>query len=304
MKEYQLPSKGKGTLHCCKWEPEGEVRGVVQIIHGIAEYIARYDALAAYLTGHGFVVVGEDHMGHGGSISDDTVQGYFYGGWLNAVDDAYSLCRKTKAEYPGKPYYIYGHSMGSFMARTILYRYPDAGFAGALISGTGWQPKPVLNVGLAVCKLAAKKQGDTACSDTVKKLMFGGYTKGYENPRTDLDWLSRDAAVVDKYLADPLCGFDATIGLSMAMLGGMKLNEEKANLAKMPKKLPVLFFAGDQDPVGSNGKGVKKTYAAFRKAGMENVAIKLYKDGRHEMHNELNKEEVYADILNFLEKQL
>lgn len=304
MKEFFLPSLGKGNIHCCKWEPEGEVRGVVQIVHGIAEYAARYDAIARFLNANGFVVVGDDHMGHGGSIGEDTVQGYFYGGWLNAVDDTMCLYKKTKEEYPDKPYFIYGHSMGSFMARTILYRYPDAGFAGALISGTGWQPKMVLSLGISVCKAQAKKLGDTSTSPTVKKLMFGGYNKAYDNPRTDVDWLSRDTAVVDAYIADPLCGFDATIGLSEAMLEGMKMNEDEKNLAKMPKKLPVYFFSGSMDPVGGNGKGVRAAADAFRKAGMEDVTMKLYPDGRHEMHNETNKEEVWNDILAFLNKHI
>lgn len=300
MKEFSIPSKGKGNLHCCKWEPEGEVRGVVQLVHGIAEYTARYDNLAEYLAEQGYVVVGEDHMGHGGSISDDTVQGYFYGGWLNAVDDTYSLLKQTKAEYPDKPYFLYGHSMGSFMTRTILYRYPDAGLAGTLISGTGWQPGLILKLGLAVCRAEAKKHGDTYVSAAVKKLMFGGYTKGYENPRTELDWLSSDSKVVDAYIEDPLCGFDATVGLSMAMLEGMMMNEKRDNLKRMPKDLPVYFFSGDSDPVGNDGKGVLRTFSAFEKAGMKDVSLKLYSQGRHEMHNELNRDEVYADVLRFL----
>ena len=300
MKEFSIPSKGKGNLHCCKWEPEGEVRGVVQLVHGIAEYTARYDELAGYLAGQGYVVVGEDHMGHGGSISEDTVQGYYYGGWLNAVDDTYSLLKKTKSEYTGIPYFLYGHSMGSFMARTILYRYPDAGLAGALISGTGWQPGLVLKLGLAICRAEAKKHGDTYVSAAVKKLMFGGYTKGYENPRTELDWLSSDSKVVDAYIEDPLCGFDATVGLSMAMLDGMMMNEKRDNLKRMPKELPVYFFSGDRDPVGDDGKGVLRTFSAFEKAGMKDVSLKLYSQGRHEMHNELNRDEVYTDVLGFL----
>lgn len=304
MKEFFLKSLGKGNIHCCKWEPEGNVRGVVQIVHGIAEYAARYDDIAKLLNEHGFAIVAEDHMGHGGSISEDTVQGYFYGGWLNAADDTMRLFERTKSEYPDVPYFIYGHSMGSFLTRTILYRYPDAGFAGAIISGTGWQPGLILKLGLAVCKMQAKKLGDTATSPTVQKLMFGNYTKSYENPKTPLDWLSRDEALVEAYIADPLCGFDPTIGLSADMLSGMQMNEKKDNLAKMPKELPVFMFSGDMDPVGANGKGVKKTFDAFKAAGMKNVTMKLYKDGRHEMHNELNKDEVYADVLNFLETNI
>lgn len=300
MKEFSIPSAGKGNLHCCKWEPDGEVRGVVQLVHGIAEYTARYEALAQVLTKQGYVVVGEDHMGHGGSISEDTLRGHFYGGWLNAVDDTYSLLQKTKTEYPGKPYFLYGHSMGSFIARTILYRYPDAGLAGALISGTGWQPGLVLNMGIALCGFKAKIHGDTFISMLVGRMMFGGYVKGYENPRTPLDWLSSDSKVVDAYIDDPLCGFDSTVGLLSAMMKGMRMNQKRRNLAKMPKALPVYFFAGDMDPVGNNGRGVLRTVRAFDRAKMQDVSVKIYPQGRHEMHNEMNKEEVYEDVLNFL----
>ena len=134
--------------------------------------------------------------------------------------------------------------------------------------------------------------------------MFGSYNKGIENPRTPVDWLSRDDAVVDRYVADPLCGFSASVGLASEMLGGMLRNEDMKNLAKMPKELPVFFVAGDKDPVGSNGKGVRQTFEAFQKAGMKDVSIKLYPDGRHEMHNELNKDELQQDVLAFLDRVL
>lgn len=304
MKEFFIPSKGKGQLHCCKWDDVAEIKGVVQIVHGIAEHVSRYDPLAEFLNEKGFVVVGEDHMGHGGSIEGGSTQGYFDGGWETAVDDSYSLVRKTKAEYPGVPYFIYGHSMGSFLTRTMLYRYPEAGFAGAILSGTGWQPGLVLKLGQTVCKMQAKKVGETGTSATVDKLMFGSYNKSYENPRTSFDWLTRDPAVVDAYIADPLSGFSASVGLSRAMLGGMEKNQQMQNLTKMPKKLPVLFIAGDADPVGSMGKGVTKTAEAFRKAGVLNVTVKLYSGARHEVHNETNKDEVWADVLKFLNKHV
>lgn len=304
MKEFTIPSKGKGNLHCCKWDDVAQPRGVVQIVHGIAEHILRYAPLAEYLNRCGFIVVAEDHMGHGGSIAEGSTQGYFDGGWLTAAADTYALCEKTKAEYPGLPYFIYGHSMGSFLTRTILWSYPDAGFAGAILSGTGWQPVPVLKVGRGVCKMQAKKVGQTGTSAMVNKLMFGNYNKSYGKPRTNFDWLSRDESVVDEYIADPLSGFDASVGLSCDMLGGMELNQKKENLAKMPKQLPVFFLSGDCDPVGSMGKGVKQTAEAFRKAGMEHVTLKLYPQGRHEMHNEINKDEVWADVKTFLEKNL
>ena len=304
MKEFYFPVRKDTRIHCCQWIPEGKPRGVIQLVHGIAEYAARYDALAKVFTDHGFVVVGEDHMGHGGSISKEIPQGCFADGWLAAVSDTYRLLRMTKEEYPHIPYVLYGHSMGSFMARTLLYTYPEAGLSAAVLSGTGWMPKMVLKTGRAVCAAEGKRRGMNNTSPTINKLMFGSYNKGYENPRTPVDWLSRDAAEVDKYVADPLLGFDASIGLAREMLGGMLMNEDKKNLEKMPKDLPVLFVSGDQDPVGGNGKGVTQAYEAFKAAGMRDVRIKLYPGARHEMHNEINRQELHADVLNFLDEVL
>ena len=304
MKEFTFPARNHTRIHCCKWEPEGKPRGVIQIVHGIAEYAARYEELAKVFTDRGFVVVGDDHMGHGQSISEQIPQACFEGGWLAAVSDTYRLLQMTKEDYPDIPYFIYGHSMGSFMTRTLLYTYPEAGLAGAVISGTGWMPKSVLKSGRAVCRFEGRRKGMQNTSPMINKLMFGSYNKGYENPRTPLDWLSRDEKEVDKYIADPLCGFDASIGLAYEMLGGMLMNEDKKNLDKMPKELPVLFVSGDKDPVGSNGKGVRQAYESFKAAGLNDVSIKLYPGGRHEMHNETNRTELHADVLAFLERVL
>ena len=304
MKEFSFPVRNQTEIHCCKWTPEGTPRGVIQIVHGVAEYAARYDELAKVFTDHGFVVVGEDHMGHGGSISEQIPQGCFAGGWKTVVSDTYRLLRMTKEDYPDLPYIIYGHSMGSFITRTLLYTYPEAGLKAAVISGTGWTNPVVLAAGRAVCKLEARKLGMNGVSPTIGKLMFGSYTKDLGEVRTPFDWLSRDPAEVDKYIADPLLGFDTSIGLAYEMLGGIGMNQKKANLDKMPKNLPVLFVSGSMDPVGANGKGVEQTVRAFRAAGMQDVTLKLYEGGRHEMHNEINREELHKDVLEFLEKHV
>lgn len=305
MKEFSFPVRKHTRIHCCKWTPEGKPRAVIQIVHGIAEYAARYDELAKVFTDHGFVVVAEDHMGHGGSISEGIPQGCFAEeGWSAAVSDTYRLLRMTKEDYPNLPYFIYGHSMGSFMTRTLLYTYPEAGLAGAVISGTGWMPKMVLKTGRAVCRAEGRRKGMDNTSPLINKLMFGSYNKGYENPRTPVDWLSRDEAEVDKYIADPLLGFDASIGLAYEMLGGMLKNQDKKNLDRMPKELPVLFVAGDKDPVGSDGKGVTQTYEAFKAAGLKDVSLILYPGARHEVHNEINRQELHRDVLAFLDRVL
>ncbi len=304
MKEFYFPVRKNTRIHCCQWIPVGKPRGVIQIVHGIAEYAARYDELARVFNDHGFVVVAEDHMGHGKSISQEIPQGCFADGWRTAVSDSYRLLQMTKEEYPDLPYVIYGHSMGSFMTRTLLYSYPEAGLSAAVLSGTGWMPAAVLHAGRSVCLLEGKRKGMNACSPMIDKLMFGSYNKGYERPRTPVDWLTRDEKEVDKYIADPLLGFSASIGLAREMLGGMLMNQDSKNLARMPKDLPVLFVSGDADPVGSNGKGVRQTWEAFRAAGMRDVRLKLYPGARHELHNELNRQELHRDVLAFLDEVL
>lgn len=304
MTEFFLPSNGKGRIHCAVWLPEGQPRAIVQIVHGIAEHIGRYDEFARFLTSHGILVTADDHMGHGGSVSDETVQGYFHGGWDEAVADVRALTEHTAAQYPGVPYFLLGHSMGSFMARNYLFRYPDAGLAGAIISGTGWQSGLTLRLGLAVCHSEAKKRGETHSSPVIQKLIFGAYNKQFPDARTANDWICSVPEIVDAYEADPMCGFAPSIGLARDMLGGIGLIEKKENLAKMPKDLPVFFFAGALDPVGACGKGVLRAEQAFKKAGMRDVSCKLYPDGRHEMLNEKNKATVFEDVLGWIEKKL
>ena len=301
---FTIPSNGTGQLHCCRWVPEGEPRAVLQIVHGIAEYIERYDDFAGFLNGLGYVVVAEDHMGHGQTVGAEGTQGYFEGGWFTAVSDSYALLRKTKAEYPQIPYVLFGHSMGSFMARTMLEVYPDSGIAAAVICGTGWQPRAILPGAIGICQLACKKVGEKNTSDTLQNMVFGGYNKRVEHPRTEYDWLTRDAKEVDAYIAHPSCGFTASTGLLRDMLTGIRFIEQKQNLAKMDKDLPVLFIAGGDDPVGNYGKGVTRAAEEFKKAGMKHVTCRLFPLGRHEILNEINRQEVYDFTAKWLGEQL
>ena len=289
--DFYYGSKGAGTIHGCRWTPEQPPVAVVQIIHGIAEYVERYDDFARYLNRLGFLVVAEDHMGHGKSINGEGIQGYFHGGWFTAVEDSYQLLQDTRKEFPDLPYVLFGHSMGSFMTRTILEKYPDSGISAAVICGTGWQPKAVLNTGIGVCQMVCKQQGEKKPSKILEKLVFSNYNKKVEHPRTSYDWLTRDSGIVDRYLADPFCGFTPTGGLMRELLTGIRYEQE--NLSAMKKDLPVLFIAGGDDPVGNYGKGVLRSAEAFREAGMLDVSCKIYPLGRHEILNEINWEEVY-----------
>lgn len=301
MKEFSYPSCGKGEIHAYRWEPEGKVKGIVQIVHGIAEYGGRYEPFARYLNDHGYLVVAEDHMGHGKSVGKGTVRGYFHNGWFAAVQDTYHLLEMTKQEFSGIPYILFGHSMGSFMTRTLLIQYPDCGLSGAVICGTGWMPKAVLQAGYTLGKALTCGGKDTKENALLHQMMFGTYNKRVERPRTAFDWLNRDPKQVDIYMNDPMCGFTETSGLARDLLEGLLFNQKEENLKKMDMELPVLFIAGGDDPVGDYGKGVLKAVRNFKKCGMRKVSHRIYPLCRHEIINEINKGEIYEDTVQWMD---
>lgn len=298
---YFNSSTGKNKLHARMCVPDAEPRAIVQIIHGIAEYIDRYDEFMSFLADNGIIAVGTDHLGHGKSIESEEQTGFFAydNGWDYAVRDEEVLRLAMHENYPELPIIVFGHSMGSFMARTLLIRYPDA-FNAAIISGTGNQGAALVNGGLFMGNLVTGLKGAHHYSKFLNNLAFGSYNKIYDNPKTEYDWLSRDEANVQKYIDDPLCGFIPSCSLFRDMMTGVKFITNKKNLTAMNKDMPVYFMSGDMDPVGECGKGVQKAYNNFLEAGMKDVSIKLYPGGRHEMLNEINKDEVYTDILTWL----
>jgi alpha-beta hydrolase superfamily lysophospholipase len=301
--DFYYPSRGAGMIHGCRWMPQGNVKGIVQIVHGIGEFVERYDDLANFFCRHGILVVAEDHMGHGGSVGDGALWGYFHGGWFAAVEDIYRLMKDTMAEYPHSPYVLYGHSMGSFMVRTILCRYPDAGLTGAVICGTGWQSGAAVVAGKATTGLICTLFGERKTSGFLQKLMFGGYTSRIRDSKTRSDWLTRDDAVVSAYEADSRCGCQiATAGLLRDLMHGIDYVQRPANLRRMDRKLLLLLIEGACDPVANYGKAANCLAHALRRVGVENVTLKTYPQCRHELHNELNKQEVYDDVLNWIER--
>ena len=303
MVREKYASAGAGSVLFRIWEPEGPAVGVVQLVHGIAEHIGRYAEFGKYLAAHGYAAAAEDHMGHGESVSEDCLTGCVRGGWNAMVQDVHGLTVLLKGRYPGLPFFLLGHSMGSFLARTYLYTFPREALTGTILSGTGWEPGLVLTAGKAITKLEIRRQGADEPSPTLQKLMFGAYCRQFPGETSPDAWICSDPAVVERYGQDPLCGFVPSAGLILAMLEGIGLNQRSENLAKMPKDQPVLFIAGALDPVGSNGKGVKRSLAAFRKAGMRDTALKLYEGDRHEVLNETDKDAVWADVLTWLEEK-
>ena len=302
---YFNSSTGKNKIHARMCVPDAEPRAIVQIIHGIAEYIDRYDEFMSFLADNGIIAVGTDHLGHGKSIESEEQTGFFAydNGWDYVVRDEEVLRLAMHENYPELPIIVFGHSMGSFMARTLLIRYPDA-FNAAIISGTGNQGSALVNGGLFMGNLVTGLKGAHHYSKFLNNLAFGSYNKIYDNPKTEYDWLSRDEANVQKYIDDPLCGFIPSCSLFRDMMTGVKFITNKKNLTAMNKDMPVYFMSGDMDPVGECGKGVQKAYNNFLEAGMKDVSIKLYPGGRHEMLNEINKDEVYTDILAWLESKI
>ena len=296
-----LSSDGKTNLYYREYLPEGEAVGIVQIVHGIAEHIARYDDFARFLADNGYIVVLHDQLGHGKSITDESPMGFFNdkNGWETAVQDIRILHNKAAEKYPGKPFFLFGHSMGSFLARTYLIHF-RTGLDGAVISGTGQQNSALIKGGKLMSALEIRRHGARFRSERLNAMAFGKYNDKLENVRTSCDWLSRDEAVVEAYNADPLCGFVPTAGLLHDMMGGIEFISNAKNIARMKKDLPILFVSGDCDPVGDYGKGVIKAYKGFLRAGMTDVTMKLYSGGRHEMLNEINNAEVYQDILFWL----
>ncbi len=305
-REFYFPSSdGRTSIHAVEWTPDGAPVGVFQIAHGVAEYALRYEPFAEFLCGKGFVVAANDHIGHGLSVADGAPPLYFgeKDGWMHVVDDMHTLRDTMHAKYTELPYFLMGHSMGSFLARTYLIRYPGT-VKAAIIMGTGQQSGAMVAGGKLAASVIGRRHGFDKFNATVDNLAFGAYNKPFEPKRTAFDWLSVNEENVDRYIADPLCGGGATVGLFRDMLGGIGFIGKASNLRKMDLNTPILFISGAMDPVGDLGKGVQKAYQSFLAAGVRDVDIKLYPGLRHEILNEKESDQVRADIWAWIEKHL
>ena len=304
LRTFTFPSSdGRHTCHGSCWQPARDLpRGVVQIVHGVAEHMGRYDWFARFLAGHGYAVCGADHLGHGRTGAEDGKFGYFgpRRGWELVTRDVRRLRLMAGDRFPGVPYFLLGHSMGSFLTRTYLCRYPGT-VDGAILSGTGQESALLVGAGKLLAGLIARVKGPDARSSLVNELSLGAYNKKFRPNRTSADWISRDEREVDAYREDPYCTFMPTVGMFRDMLGGLQYIASDRALSQMDPDTPVYLFSGDQDPVGACGRGVRKVYGYFQRHGTEDLTIKLYPGGRHEMLNELNREEVYGDVLSWLD---
>ena len=301
-REFIFPSTDRRTkIHGIEWIPDQEVKAVLQIAHGMVEYVDRYHEFAAFLADKGIYVVGHDHLGHGQSVNSEAEYGYFPqpDGNKMVIGDIHKLRKLTEEKYPAVPYFMLGHSMGSFLLRQYLTMHSN-GLAGAIIMGTGHQPLMILKAGQFVCKITALIKGWKYRSELVNSLSFGSFNKKFEPAETPKDWVTSYKPIRDVYVKDPLTSFTFTVGGYYQMFEGMKVLDTKGSVEKIRKDLPVFFVAGADDPVGDFGKGVQRIFEKYKAAGIQDVEIKLYKDDRHEILNETDREVVYEDLYSWI----
>lgn len=312
---------GKTAIRALLWEPDAaeqpegsetperlrysDVRGIVQVVHGMSEHVVRYAHFAKFLVESGFVVCANDHVGHGESVSDAQDLGHMPArdGAEVLVRDVHALRGIMQARFGSEvPYVMFGHSMGSFITRKYISEHGE-GLAAAMLCGTGQQAAALSMAGNALANALARLRGERYKSGLLHSMADGAYSKAVKNPRTDFDWLSTDPAQVDAYINDSECGQMFTVGgyATLTALTGEVVRAESAS--KVPKVLPLLFIAGGEDPVGDCGRGVRKAAEEYRNAGVQSVETKIYAGMRHEILNEPGRARVMADVEAWLAKQ-
>ena len=304
--ERTYPSAdGKSRVHGYIWRPDTDcVKGVIQLAHGMCEYAQRYDAWARRFCAEGYVFCGNDHLGHGNTAPDAEELGFTAarGGAEYLVEDLHAMTALMKTEFPDAPIVLYGHSMGSFVARLYLTRYGND-VAAAIISGTAGAGSPT-GLGRMLTHLIAAAKGDHHRSKLLTGIAFGSYNKKFKGEEGVHSWLTRDEEVRRAYAGDTFSKFIFTAGGYDTLFSLLGAVSKRDWAKKVPTSLPILLLSGDMDPVGGYGKGVRQVYDRLIKAGCTRAVLKLYEGGRHEMHNEINRDEVFADILAFVEDAL
>ncbi len=301
---YYDSSCNTNKIHVIKWVPEGTPLCIVQIVHGMAEYTARYEEFAQYLVARNILVVGADHLGHGLSMGENP-SGYFCEKEpaKTLVEDVRILKDMFRAEYPEIPYVLFGHSMGSFVTRNFVHSYSGE-IDGAILSGTGMLPKGLVIAMKAMVDVLLRAKGSFCKSAFVDKMAFGSYSDRIENPKTGYDWLTTDEERVQEYLDDPLCGFSFTLNGFIGLAGLLLGLHDKSRIKTMDKMFPMHFIYGDQDPVGDYGKSAFASCCMYTDAGMERVTNTVYPGKRHELLHEDIRETVMEDIYLWLKKEM
>lgn len=276
-------------------------KAIIQISHGMTEYSERYEEFMNFMAENGFVMVAHDHLGHKNSVNSKDELGFFASkdGYKCVLSDLATTAGRMKKSFPQLKLFLLGHSMGSFYARMFAAGYHHLA-DGVLISGTGGK-NPMTKPGLLLLAIMIKLKGEKYRSKFFAKLAFSNYLSKIENPKSSRDWLTRDDTVIEKYRNDEYCRFIFTVTAYRDLITAIKISNSSECFENTKKDIPYYIFSGDMDPVGSWSKGVREVYENYIKSGAEDVTLKLYEGGRHEMLNETNKAEVYSDILNWME---
>jgi alpha-beta hydrolase superfamily lysophospholipase len=300
---FTLETSDDVPVHVYRWDPDEStaVRGVVQLVHGMQEHTGRYEPVGEALTAAGYAVYGSDLRGHGRTAASDDDHMFFAEdrGWARVLDDIYRLNRRIREEHPDVPTYLLGHSMGSFLVQQFLFTFPGA-IDGALLSGTSGDAGLLVEAGAVVARLERKRLGKRGRSKLLNTIAFGAYNKAFEPARTEYDWLSSDPAQVAAYIADPWCGILPTTQFWVDLLSGIRVIADPERQREIPKELPILVFSGELDPVSGQTAGVRKLLDAYEAAGLQRVTHRFY-PGRHEPFFEVNRDEVIADVIAWLE---
>ena len=302
---FTLSRPDGATIHAYRWVPDDAPTAIVQIAHGMAEHAGRYERFAQALTGGGYAVYAEDHRGHGRTGEAATL-GYFADddGWSKVVEDMDAVTQHAVAEHPGLPVVLFGHSMGSFLTRDYAVRH-GSDLSAVVVCGTAGDPGLLGKAGAMIAGVESRLRGRHHPSALMNKLTFGSYNAAFKPTSTDFDWLSRDDAEVDKYIADPLCGFVCSSGFYGDLLGGLARVNNDDVVAGIPAELPMLVISGTQDPVGGKqASGVNGVADQLRRSGVADLTVKLYPEARHELLNESNREEVTTDVLGWIAQRL
>ena len=303
--QWMLSAADGMQLPCVLWLPEGQVRGIVQVTHGMTEHIGRFEPLAQVLTDNGFAAAGYDLRGHGKNSGSSTCASFGQGGWEASLEDMRLLHALLLEKFPSVPHFMLGFSLGSFLLREYLAQHTE-GISGAIIMGTGYQPAAVLSLMMAIVKSQCKKCGFDGTTPLVHQLSFGVYNQKFKPNRTQSDWLCADEAQLDAYLNDPLCRKEISAGLFHQLLSSMKRTGSKHAYDTWNKQLPVLLLSGKDDPVGDAGKGVESVCSAMKKAGLTQISLHLFDGARHDLlHEEAGAaNEARKVLLNWLFENL
>lgn len=303
-REFYLPSSDKGfQLRCMEWRPEGEVKAVLQIVHGMVEHIGRYEEFAVWMAEHGVAVIGHDHLGHGKTVRNKEDYGYFgtSGGSVNLIRDIRRVNGYAKKKYLNKKLVLMGHSMGSFLVRKYLSVYED-GADGFIFMGTGAPPEPVVFAGYVLASLMAKIKGEHYVSKLLYEASLGNYNRKFKPVKTPYDWLTRDEELSKDFGKDPYCQFIFTTGAYRDFFGLILSGARAEKKHRVRVDAPILLVSGDMDPVGDNAKGVRTVYERYDEAGASDLTLGLYEGARHEILHEINRGEVFGDIFEWMEE--